>query len=188
MTPNSEHQSPDSVATRGMDTIGRAKMDLERGDYAKARQRLESYLQHRGYDPSLLAWIGRIAYDMHDLHTAGRLWLLSAEQGEKVDRTIELFLQSTADNPRQALMQLPRPVRLASIDRYPPLVQERLRRLGLADALPEVYEANPGKPTHERTLADRMIPLLIISVVILFIGSCTLGACTALQWIVGSEG
>jgi len=165
-----------------MDAVGRAEEDLRQGDYAKARQRLESYLNRAGYQPELLAWIGRIAYDMHDLHTAGRMWLLSTAEGEDVDRAIGIFLQTASSAPRQALLQIPRPARLATLAAYPAPVQNRLQSLGLANEIPRVYQPRPV-PGSKVTAGTRVMGIVFFAALLLFVGSCTVGVVTIVSWV-----
>ena len=69
-----------------MSALQRAEEDVKRGDYGLARQRLISYLHTKGYDAELLARIGRLCFDMHDLFQAGRYWLLSADDSALLPR------------------------------------------------------------------------------------------------------
>jgi len=118
-----------------MGALERAERDIERGDYGLARLRLVSYLSTQGYDPDLLARLGRIAYDMHDPFAAGMYWLTSTAEGPEVEEAIAAFRRRSGHTPTQIVSQLPRMLRMAGIHAYPKIVQDRLFRLGLDEAI-----------------------------------------------------
>jgi len=124
-----------------MSALERAAEDIERGDYGLARQRLRSYLRSRGYDPDLLARIGRVCYEMHDPGEAGRYWLLSSAAGAEVEDAVTRFRWQHAARPRDLVRQLPTRGAPPTIEGYPPIVQQRLRRLGIVDELVAVIRS-----------------------------------------------
>lgn len=135
--------------------LERAEQDLERGDYGLARQRLTSYLSTEGYDPQVMARIGQISCDMHDMFQAGRFWLLSSAAGDVVEDAVARFIRDAGSEPRAIVGQLPRVARLCSLDDYPDVVQERLRRFGLDEAI--VFAGRAAAKGGSRTWGDRAI-------------------------------
>lgn len=169
-----------------MNALQRAESDLQRGDHWLARCRIESYLQTKGYDAELLAKAGRIALEMHDKYNAGRLWLTSTAEGEDVEEAVATFLRHAGTDPVQVLRQLPRFARLVPLDSYPPVVQDRLRRLGLDGAL--LASVFPGRMEPSPTSwSDRVKLVLVAAVVLGFVGSCGVGANTIRSWLFGGD-
>jgi hypothetical protein len=167
------------------DAVTRAEDDLRRGDYALARQRLESYLSTKGYDPELLARIGQISFDMHDLFNAGRHWLLSTAAGEVVDRAIAEFMRRTNHDPKQAAEQLHRSARLPDVAAYPPIVQSRLHDLKMAAAI--VRACRENKPAESPlTWRGRLVILFIIAVTATAIIFCCVGLIASVRWLFGN--
>ncbi len=113
----------------------RISRDRGNGDYGTALQRLLSHMASKGYDADLLAQAGQIAYEMHDLRQAGRLWLTSSAEGEHVDRAIEVALGKRRRDPRNTVSQLPRAARLPRVENYHPVARERVVRLGLQESI-----------------------------------------------------
>ena len=127
-----------------MSALERAEEDIKRGDYGLARQRLTSYMHTKGYDPELLAKIGRLSFDMGDLFQAGRYWFLSPAESKEAQEAIERFIKQAASDPTRIVGQLPRAALLTKIDDYPPIVAERIHRFGLG----EVFEARARQATE----------------------------------------
>ncbi|RJP36795.1 MAG: hypothetical protein C4547_06635 [Phycisphaerales bacterium] len=118
-----------------MSALDRVKTDIERGDFGMARIRLMSYLDTQGYDPEVLNRLGQLCLDMHDPFEAGRFWLASSARGEDVDAAISVFLDRVGGGPWHVVSQLPRGVRLASLESYPDAAADRLRQFGLQEAI-----------------------------------------------------
>ena len=161
--------------------IERAEDDLQQGDYGLARQRLTSYLSNQGYNADVLARIGRISYDMHDLFQAGRYWLLSSAEGDDVEDAVAQFVRNSGDEPRSIVSQLPRAARLPRLEDYPGVVQDRLRRLGLAEAVPTpARKGSSGSPDKWKERAEITGCLLVV----LVLGSVFLiGLGTVVHWL-----
>lgn len=163
--------------------LERAEQDLERGDYGLARQRLTSYLSTTGYDADVLARIGRISYDMHDLFQAGRYWLLSSAEGDVVEQTITTFAKHAGSAPRAVVGQLPRTTRLANLEGYPEPVQERLRRLGLDEAIVRAgrrEEANTRMNWRDGVFISGCLIVVAFMIVSFAVGLVQIGS-----WIFG---
>jgi hypothetical protein len=124
--------TPDFMSKTG-DIFERVERDIDRGDFALARTRLESYLDHKGYDPDVLERLGRIALNMHDPASAGRFWLTSDATGEEVENAIAAFIRRCGENPIEIALRLPRAARLAKLDAYSSLARERLQKHRLAE-------------------------------------------------------
>jgi hypothetical protein len=162
-----------------MSALERAEADIIAGNYGLARMRLESYVSSEGYDAALLSRIGQICYDMHDPFNAGRMWVVSPAQGEHVDRAIDFFLKSAHHDPRQAAGQILPGARRPSLDDYPPKVQERLRQLGLAEA---VIEGKTTMTPRKRAFRDRMAVGVFMAIALACVGSCVVGLKTIVSW------
>ena len=164
-----------------MSAIERAKHDLERGNHWLARVRLRSYLDSKGYDPEVLAELGRISNEMHDDFDAGRMWLTSTAEGDRVDQAIETFLNHCHHDAHAVVSQLPRSVRLASVDGYPPVVQERLRRLGLDSAIVRLEQSQDPSPPRKRWVAW-VLGIGGLLVLVFAVTSCVVGARQIASW------
>ena len=160
--------------------LQRADQDLECGDYGLARQRLTSYLSTEGYDPHVMAQIGQISCDMHDMFQAGRFWLLSSAAGEVTEDAISRFIRDAGSEPRAIVGQLPRAARLCSLEDYPDLVQERLRRFGLDEAI--VLAGRAAAKGGSKTWGDHamLTGCLITGVLLLVVFLIGLG--TVVSW------
>ncbi len=163
--------------------LERAEQDLKRGDYGLARQRLTSNLSAEGYNPDVMARIGRISYDMRDLYQAGRFWLLPSAEGSEVEEAVANFVEQAGSEPRAIVGQLPRVSRLASLDDCPPLVQERLRRFGLdAEIVRAGRAAREGKSFN---LRDGAIITGCLVVVVCILGVFVAGLMQIGSWLFG---
>ena len=159
----------ETSAEKPVSALARAVADVERGEYGLARRRLYSYARTKGYGADVLAQIGQICHDMHDPQEAGRFWLTSSASGEHVDRAVALFCKHAGRDPDAIVGQLPYFCRLESIHAYPPVVQERLRAHGLADALERaaVRESKLRRQAESLPWGDR-IGIAIALVVLAF--------------------
>jgi hypothetical protein len=164
----------------------RVQRDLERGDHWLARQRLSSFLSAKGYDPDVLVRLGQISYEMHDAYEAGRMWLTSPPEGAHVEGAIRTFVARARHDPRQVALQLPRAARLPRLDDYPPVVQERLARLGLQELVLHVRE-------HGQTVGSNVgwrgwiCNGVILLLALFFLGSCCVGAEQIFSWVTGGD-
>lgn len=79
------------------------------------------------YDPRLCEQIARICVKMSDPVEAGRWYFLSDSSDAESPACITKFLEQFNRHPKQAILQIPTNLRLESVDRYPPVVGERLR-------------------------------------------------------------
>ena len=166
--------------------LDRARRDVENGDHWRARQRLDSYLDSKGYDPDLLRELGEIAYAMHDAFNAGRYWLLSSVEGEHVERAIEVFVSAGGKRPEQLAAQLPRRTRLPSIDGYAPQAQSRIERYKLGPAIVRAANLAAGRSASEKgSRIAKLIPLAIVAVLLLCCASCITGAVVIGRWMLG---
>ncbi len=162
--------------------LERAEQDIERGDYGLARQRLTSYLSTRGYDPDVMARIGRISHDMHDMFQAGRFWLLSSAEGDAVDENVARFVRHAGSEPRAVVSQLPRAARLSRLEDYPAVVQERLRRHGLDEAI--VIAARAAAQGGRTSWGERALLIGCLATVVLVVIVFLIGAGTIVSWFV----
>ncbi|MBU0640966.1 MAG: hypothetical protein KKB50_19050 [Planctomycetes bacterium] len=171
-----------------MSALERAAEDIERGDYGLARRRLHSYLSTKGYDADVLERIGQLCNDMHDPHEAGRFWLVSCAGGERVERAIALFCKQGGSDPKSVVAQLPRFCRQPSLDLYPAPARERLRRLGLAEAL--TATAREAEEFHTRTSrmkwGGRILVTLLLAVLAFGLVCFVVGASRVFSWLFGS--
>lgn len=163
-----------------MGAVERARRDVEQGRHWLARQRLGSYLVTNGYDPDILAMIGRISYEMHDEYDAGRMWLLSSAKGSEVERAIDTFLARAGKDPNQIVSQLPRSVRLRVLEQYPESIRSRIRRCGLAEAIlwdPKQKAGEGDLPWYGTAI---ILIVLIFCLIVFFVG-----VGTVTDWIFG---
>ena len=165
-----------------MTVIERANQDIAEGNHWLARQRLESHLLSVGYDPQLLTKLGEIASAMHDAFNAGRFWLTSTAEGAQVEEAVAVFIGHVGNDPMQIAVSLPRAVRLPALSSYPPIVQVRLRRLGLDEA---VIASSPSMPAAKVRLTWRMRALVfVVAVIILFFCIATgIGVHSIIDWL-----
>lgn len=165
-----------------MSAVERANRDIADGNHWLARQRLESHLSSSGYDAGQLARLGEIAYAMHDAFNAGRFWLTSTAEGLQVDEAIAVFMRHNRNDAKTVATSLSRAARLANIDSYPPIVQARLRRLGLDAAVIASSPSSPQSPGRS-TWWMKLIGIVIASVIVSCSVSCFIGAYQIVQWL-----
>jgi hypothetical protein len=158
----------------------RVQIDIERGDYGLARERLSSLLATRRYDDSVLIQLGQVSFDMHDLFQAGRFWLVSSATGPQVDRAIAEFMRRCGNDPVHAVSQLPRCCRLTELSKYPGEAQDRLQKMGMAEAILTKH----GTPSFSGStkLRNKLIGAGIFVLVVSMIVSCIVGAGVIIQW------
>lgn len=170
--------------SRQSDIFARVEHDIQRGDLALARTRLESYLDHNGYDPDLLTRLGRIAADMHDPATAGRFWLTSNLTGEEAENAITQYIRRCGEDAVEIALRLPRAARLAKIDDYPLLVRERLQKHGLIDNVTWAGKQRQGITKSPHWTFGALI-ITVIAIVGLLIGSAVfvVGLHTLGEWL-----
>lgn len=125
----------DTGSRRVQSILQRVEDDLQRGDYKLAETRLSDYLRTKGYNPDLLARLGRIAHDMRDPCAAGKYWLVSNAEGAEVDASIDALVQRCGRNPRQLVSSVPRYARLKKFDDYPAIVRNRLIALDVGEII-----------------------------------------------------
>ena len=164
-----------------MSAVERAKEDLGRGDHWLARQRVASYLATSGYDPELLTFLGQICFEMHDAYAAGRYWLASTAEGERVEQAIETFLRHSGGDPMSIAATLPSFVKSAPRGGYPAIVQERLRRIGISDAVSLVQvQRGEDKP---RRFRDTLGAVLVGGVMLFGLACLATGLVVIFGWI-----
>ena len=163
--------------------LQRIERDIQRGDYALARDRLSSHLATLGYEPERIARLAQICFDMHDLFQAGRLWLVSNAAGPHVEQAIEVFLQRCGNRPAVAASHLPRFCRQHELASYPSDVQARLKARGLESAvlLPATRTAVP-QSFRARIVEKGMITGCLI-VLVLGVACSVAGAVMFIGWI-----
>jgi len=173
-----------SDRARPKDLNERVQQDLARGDFGLARMRLLSQLQQQGYSADLLARIGRISLDMHDLANAGRYWLLSNAQGPEVDAAIQVFADRCGGIAGNMVSQLPQALRQKPMASYAVEVQERLGRFGINESCLVSGSSESGfGQLLVRTWRDKALDLFLGA---LFLGgliSMIVGVCTITQWL-----
>ena len=151
------------------DIFERVDHDIQRGDLALARIRLESYLDRCGYDPDLLARLGRIASDMRDPAGAGRFWLTSSASGEAVETAIMELIRRCGASPEEIAMRVPRAARLSQIDHYPALARERLERHGLVEKV--IWAGKQREGINDPVVGSvASVVIIILTILVLVIG------------------
>ncbi len=167
-----------------MSAIERAEQDVERGDYGMARVRLASYLNAKGYDADMLNRLGQISFEMHDPSQAGRYWLASSADGEHVEQAVAAFMDRMGKDSRSAVSRLPRVVREAPTGALPPVAKDRLRRLGLDEALSKWGAEGRTLQAKELGRVGKLILILVFAVLCLVgcIVVCT-GVWTISDWL-----
>lgn len=68
---------------------------------------------------------------MHDARDAGRAFLLSAVEGEEVDRAVEALVRSCGGDPRTIVRGLPRALRNTPLPELPEPARRRLQALSV---------------------------------------------------------
>lgn len=161
----------------------RIEKDIARGDFGLARERLLSHLHSKGYDPELLAQLGELCFEMHDLAAAGKYWLASSASGVEVDAAIELFVRRCGGIPEHTAAQLPRFIRLKSLNDYPASVRERLERVGLLEAIQ--VRARLDKPRSRTMMKSTEWIVMIIAIIVIGCAavSCIIGVGQIGNWI-----
>jgi hypothetical protein len=166
------------------DIFERVDHDIDRGDFALARTRLESYLNRCGYDPDLLARLGRIASDMHDPANAGRFWLTSNATGEAVETAIAEFIRRCGGQPEEIALRLPRAARLPRIDEYPSLVRERLQKQGLVEKV--IWAGKRREGIREAVTGSGWLVIAIAAIVLVGIcGTFVAGIVSIVEFLFG---
>ncbi len=163
-----------------MSALDRAEKDILCGDFALARQRMENYLNCRGYDEALLVRLAEISMQMHDPFSAGKYWFVSGEQSELVDSAVEAFLNRAGVSNEQIMAHLPLAVRRMKFEQLPSAAQERLTAIGLAGALPVIKRMQP--PRRRRRRAGPLGHAIFVTILLFTMGSCSLGVKQMVQW------
>jgi len=173
-----------SDRARPKDLSERVQQDVARGDYGLARTRLLSHLQQQGYSADLLARIGRLSFDMHDLTNAGRYWLISNAEGPEVDAAVRAFADRCGCNAGNMVSQLPQAFRQKPMASYPPVVQARLGRFGIDERclVSGSCESGPGQLLVRRR-KDKAIELLAWTLFIGALISMFVGVFTIIGWL-----
>jgi len=166
-----------------MTILDRIQRDIDQGDYALARDRLASHVNSKGYNPELLARLGRISHDMHDLFGAGKYWLLSSAEGEFVDAAIREFARRCGENRDQMVSQLPKTVRLHAIDDYPTHVRARLRHWQLESSILARTKAGIARSRTKEVLISWMIMVPLLILLCFAIACCIVGATQIKSWL-----
>ncbi|MCP4594313.1 MAG: hypothetical protein GY842_26590 [bacterium] len=164
-----------------MSALERAQEDIEQGHYGLARQRLTSYLVSKGYDAELVAKIAQLSYDMHDVHQAGRYWLVSEAEGEHVDEAIALFVKRSGSVPSLVVNQLPRVLRLPSFQDYPEAVRRRISSLGLEGLI--CMDARKREGADSGVWGDRLMLVGCLTVTVLLVVVFLIGLGTIIRWL-----
>jgi len=165
-----------------MAVVDRADQDIAAGNHWLARQRLESHLLSVGYDPELLVKLGEIASEMHDAFNAGRFWLTSTAEGGHVEEAVAVFIGHVGSDAKQIAASLPRAARLPALTSYPPIVQARLRRLGLHESVLALSPSTPRAKGRSRWWVT-LIGIGIATVFLFCCFSCVVGVRQMIQWL-----
>jgi len=160
----------------------RIEKDIARGDYGLARERLLSHLNSKGYDPDLLAQLGELCFKMHDPAAAGKYWLASSAQGDKVDKAIEAFVSRCGGIPEHTAAQLPRFIRLQSSGDYPASVRGRLERVGLLEAIQRRAQLDKTHPRIMMKSTEWIVLIIAMIIVGCAAVSCIIGAGQIGNW------
>jgi hypothetical protein len=157
---------------------------MERGDYGMARVRLASYLNSKGYGADVLQRLGQISIEMHDVSEAGRYWIASTAQGERVEQAVETFIRQAGSNPDSVVPRLPRAVREAPTTALPAIAKERLRRHGLEEALSKWSPAARESGARELgRVAKTIVGLVALLLFGLAIAIACIGCWTVGRWV-----
>ena len=162
-----------------MSALDRAEKDIQCGDFALARQRMENYLNCHGYDEALLVRLAEISMQMHDPFSAGKYWFVSGEQGELVDSAVETFLVRAGVSNEQILAHLPSAVRRMKFEQLPSVAQKRMAAFGLSEALPVIKRLQPPR---RRRRAGPLGHAIFVTILLFTMGSCSLGVKQMVQW------
>lgn len=153
----------------------RAILDEKSGDLGSARRRLMSRASSSDYDPRLCEQIARICVKMSDPKEAGRWYFLSDSDDPESPACIAKFLEQFNRAPKQTIQQIPSNLRLESVDRYPPVVGERLRA---AEFRGVARSPRPDRRSPSETWSQKLrrmgcllvVAVLVIVVVAIFVG------------------
>ena len=111
--------------------VQRARNDFAQGRGWKARDRLFGAVAGYPADQEVLDLLGEVLYDMGDLPSAGRYWMLTAREGPPVEAAITALFEQCGGSALVVAQRLPI---VAPSTAYPPAVHKRLAQLP-ADAL-----------------------------------------------------
>ena len=162
----------------------RVQQDVVRGDLGMARTRLLSLLQQQGYSADLLARIGRISFDMHDLANAGMYWLVSNALGPEVDAAIQAFADRCGGIAGNMVTQLPQFLRRMPLARYPAEVQARLGRFGIDERYLASGASESGRGhDYVRTRRDKALDIFIGACFLAAVVSMIVGLDTIIRWL-----
>ena len=168
-----------------MELAERVRRDIEAGDLGMARRRLASRLAQQGYDPDLLAELGRISGQMGDRREAGRFWVMSTAEGPEVDAAVRCFVASCGGRAAQVCSQLPRASRLQTLDQYPEVARHRWEELDVGPYVcPPLgsWVTFPHPSRGERAMSAGCCGLALL-VVGLAVVCAVVGAVTLFDWI-----
>lgn len=107
-------------------TLDRARTEIRSGRPWKARDRLTAAVKHDPANQELLELLGQVYFEMGDLPNAGRFWLLTSRKDNAADTALSAFEERWGGNLGEKLKMVPID---GSIEDYPPLAQDRIRRL-----------------------------------------------------------
>lgn len=161
-----------------MNAIDRANFDERAGDLGSARRRLMSLASSSMYDPRLCEHIARLCVKMSDPVEAGRWYFLSDSSDAESPACITKFLQQFNRHPKQAILQIPTNLRLESVDRYPPVVGERLRAAEFR-GVPRKHKPKrgaDGKTWKARLIGAGCLVVAAYLLIALVVGIGTIGA------------
>lgn len=109
-----------------MSVIERAREDIAEGRLWKARDRLTGALGHRPHEVAVLDLLVDVYLAMGDVPAAGRFLMLSARDDGAARDARETFEWQQRASARDLATAVPAK---QPLDRYPPVVQERLKAL-----------------------------------------------------------
>lgn len=145
-------------------------------DLGLERQRQMQRLQSaRRYDPALLGELGQLHFDMKDLFHAGRCWLWSDRTDDATEAVVDYFADRCYRRPHGMLSQTPPHALLRDLSGYPPVVQARLKRLGISAEDIATRISPPSRPV------SRASAWLAAAVIIYFV-ACFLAGIGVSIW------
>lgn len=109
-----------------MTVIERSRQDIAEGRLWKARDRLTGALGHRPHDTEVLERLAEVYLAMGDVPAAGRFLMLSARDDDVARDARDTFRRLRQASSYSLAVAVPAK---QPLDRYPPVVQERLREL-----------------------------------------------------------
>lgn len=155
-----------------MNALEEANVEIEKGEYWKAKQILHKSLKYSGYDVKLYEKLGSVLLRMGDKAEAGKYLLLSGASEPEYEASVKIFVDRYQNKPWNIFHSFPRSAKLTSISDYPATVAESFRKLGIPEDLIEVHQVGRHRGN---TGSDKIALTIFVLVILVILGLIILG-------------